>query len=69
MVVYTHSHWKYIRTSSIVRIGTLGKASEILELSHKNIPFATVCGHINYVNFSMLITWISIIGSLIDRNH
>ena len=52
-----------------MRLGTLGMTAETFVFGNKNIPFPTVCGHINYVDFSMLLAWTSGRDVLMERNH
>ena len=47
---------------------TFGTTTEVFEFSHKNI-FATGCGHRKYVDFSMLIRWMSGRGDTTERNY
>ena len=42
---------------------------EVFELSHNQFYFGIGCVHINYVQFSMLITWISGRGDPVEINH
>ena len=68
-VVYTHAHCQYISYSSLTSFRTIYINDELFELSHKNILFVTGCGHINYVDLSMLISWMSVRGDTKERNH
>ena len=68
-VVSTHAHCQYIGANSIERFRTLGNTAEVFEFSHTNIPFVNECGHVNYVYFTMLITWMSGRGHPMDRNY
>ena len=52
-----------------MRFRALSTTAELFELSHKSIPFVTGCGHRNYVDFSMYITWISGRGYPMERNY
>ena len=57
--VYTHSYCNYSSSGSLVGPITLGMTSDVFELSHKANYFATGCGHIKYVDFGMLVIWMS----------
>ena len=67
-VIYLHSHCKYISNGHLARFRTLCDTVEVFELSPKTNLF-TGCGHINYVDFSMLITWMSGRGDPMKINH
>ena len=52
---YLHMHIVSISVPGpLETFRTLGTISELFELSHKNIPFITGCGHINHVYFSII---------------
>ena len=56
--VSTHAYCEYISSGSLAMIRSLCTNDKVFELSQNN-PFVTGCGHRTYVDFSMLITWIS----------
>ena len=67
-VLSLHSHCKYISDGYFVGFRTLCDTVEVFELSPKTNLF-TGCGHINYVDFSMLITLMSGRGDPMERKH
>ena len=69
IIVFTDYHCKYISAGYLERFRTLVLTDEVFELSYKKILLVTGCGHRNYVDFSMLITWMSGRGSPAERNH
>ena len=68
-VVSTHAHYKCSSDGYLARLINLGMTDEVFELSHTNISFATGCGHRNYVDFSMLVIWMSGRGYQTERNY
>ena len=61
----THAHCQYIGAGYLSMFRTLDNTAEVFEL----FSLDTVCGHINYVYFNILITWISVRGVPMKRNH
>ena len=47
----------------------LGTTDKVIEFSHKKIPFVTGYVHIKFVDFSLLITWMSGRGEPMEGNH
>ena len=62
-----HLHMHIVCPLAIFR--NLGMTADVFEYAQKNIPFVTGCGDRNFVDFSMLITWISGREDPTERNH
>ena len=67
--VFTHAHYQYSISGSLAMFITLFTTAEVFEFSHKTYSFFSDCCHRNYVDSSMLITWMSGRKAHMERNH